>query len=254
MQASAFESAAEAGDVEPVQVFEDLLTSDVPEEAPAFVDVTVAEQVDEGTGEARVLLVGVDEGVFEHVEGPVDLFGLVGVVVEGVLEMGDAVGDVTGFVLSGEAEDAFFGFVVGDQFAEPEEGLDEAFAEDVEHRGHLGEVFGLDDLAESTAAALQEESAAVGEGALAEDVGVACFVHDLGHEEEAGFVVVGGDAGEPLAGHVAGDEFDFGEGSAELDHGALDVFGQVVHGVPGDVGGGGPLARDGFVVEQSGGF
>ena len=225
----------------------------MPEEPPALVDIAVAEQVDQRAGQAGVGLVGVDQRVLEHVEGPVDLFGLVGVVFEGVLEVGDAEGDVAGFVLRGKAEDALFGLVVSDQLAEAEERLDEAFAEDVEHRGHLGEVLGFEDLAQAAATALQQQAAAVGEGALAEDVGVARLVHHLRHQEESRLVVVGGDSGQPFAGHIAGDELDLGQRGAELGHRALDVLGQFVERVPGDVAGGGPLARDGFVVEQGGG-
>ena len=152
--------------------------------------------------------------------------------------------------LRAEAEDGLLGGVLAEQFAHAEEALHESFGLDVHHGGHLGEVTGLQQVADGVAGALQEEAAAVGEDALAEDLEVAGPVHDLGHEEEADLVVLWGETGEPLAGDVAGDEFDLGEEGTELAHGALDVVGEGTQCVPGDVGGGGPLPLDGLLVEH----
>ena len=90
------------------------------------------------------------------------LFGLVRVVLQRVLEVGDTEGDVARFVLRGQAENPLFSLVVGDQLAQTEERLDKALTEDVQHRGHLGEVFGFEDLAQTATAALQQQTAAVG--------------------------------------------------------------------------------------------
>ena len=115
--------------------------------------------------------------------------------------------------------------------------------------GHLGEVLGLDEVAQAEAGALLEEPTAVSEGALAEDIGVARLVHDLGHEEEADLELIAADGGEPLAGYVTGDELDLGEHGRDLAHGALVLVGEFLKGVPGNVARGGPLALDRFLVE-----
>ncbi len=79
---------------------------------------------------------------------------------------------------------------------------------------------------------------------------MAGLVHKLRHEEESGFEVLGAHERHPLAGHVASDEFDFGEHGAELAHGPLHLVGESLEGLPGDVPSGGPLPLGGFFVEH----
>ena len=156
---------------------------------------------------------------------------LLGLALERVLEVRDAERHVPRLVLRGQPEDPLLGLVVRDQLAQPEQRLHEALAEDVQHRGHLREVLGLQNLAQSTAAALHQQAAAVGQRALAEHVRVPRLVHHLRHQEQARLVMVSRDARQPLARHVGGDELDLGQRGAELRHRALNVLRQLVGSV-----------------------
>ena len=180
-----------------------------------------------------------------------DLFTAVGLDGCHVLHVHDAERDMTGFVLRAEAVDVLFGIVVRHQFAHAEEREDAAFAADVESRGHLREVARRIDVAtddaEDAAVALHEATA-VHEGALAEDIEVTGFVHDLRSEVHAGLVEIRRALGNPLAGDIAGDEFDLGDKGRELAFSALDLVRQGLNRLPGNVRGGRPLPCDSLFV------
>ena len=110
---------------------------------------------------------------------------------------------------------------------------------------------GLDDGPQQArrAAARQQEAAAVGQCPLAEDLGVAGLVHDLGAEEHLGFDEVVVQAPHPLGRQVGGDHLDLGQQRAQLADGVLEVRGQLGELAPGDVTGGGPLAGHRLLVE-----
>ena len=166
--------------------------------------------------------------------------------------MHHAEGHVARFVLRAKAVDVLFRVVVRHQFAHAEERQHRSFAADVQPRRHLREVArGVDvpaDHALHTAVA-PHQTATVGERALTEDVQVACLIHHLGDEVHARLVVVRCHLGDPLARHVARDELDLRDEGRELAFRPLDVIGQGLNRVPGDVSGGGPLARDRFFVQ-----
>ena len=122
----------------------------------------------------------------------------------------------------------------------------------MEHRCHLREI--VDRQQSNGAEPGRRHAAAIDEHPLAEDVEVTCLVHELCAEEELRFEVVGVDRLEKAARNVAGDELDLGEERAQRAHGLFDVVGLVADGVPGDVAGRGPLALQGFLVEQHRGF
>lgn len=248
-------AVAEAGDREPVDVFVDLPFAEeeeLLEPFVEFVDATTEEDAEcfEDGREGDIAGTAAGGIALGFVEVVMDFFAAFGFGIEDVFEVHDAEGEVARFVLGAHAEDALVGLGLADEFAHAEHRLDEAFGLDVHEDGHFGEVACFDEGAEAEAGALGEEAAAIGEGAFAEDVGVAGFVHDLGHEEEAGFEVLGGDEGHPLAGDVTGDEFDFGEHGGELAHCSFKLIGEGFEGVPGDVAGGAPLPLGGFFVEH----
>ena len=233
-----------------------LLFAHEHDEVVALVEVLDAAAGEDGEGFAGDRVGGeAGLGVLDalvDVEVVVEFFLAPGLGFDGVLGVGDAEGEVAALVLRGEAEHALFGLVLADQFAHAEERLDKALGEKVEDGGHLGEVVKGEQ--SDGAEAGGGEAAAVDEGALAEDVEVAGFVHQLGAQEELGLEEVGVDGFEEASGHIAGDELDLGEEGAERTHGALNVVGLVADGVPGDVAGAGPLALERLFVEQHGAF
>ena len=147
-----------------------------------------------------------------------------------------------------------FRVVVRHQFAHAEQREHASFATDVQPGRHLREVARRIDIAADDrlhAAVALHQAATVGESALAKHVKVARFVHDLRDEVHARFVIVGRYLRDPLAGHVPGDEFDFGDERCELAFCPLYLVGQRLDRRPGDIRGGGPLARDRFFVQLS---
>jgi hypothetical protein len=66
---------------------------------------------------------------------------------------------------------------------------------------------------------------------------VPCLVHDLAGEEQLRLVVLGADLWQPLPRHVAGDELDLGEKRAILAHRPLELLGQLLYFLPGDISG-----------------
>ena len=143
--------------------------------------------------------------------------------------------------------------VVGVEFAIAVEREGECAAQHVEHDYGFGPAAGaFEEHAVDLALVLKAESAAVGEGALAERLEVAGVVEHLGGEEQLDLVESVGELLLPAA-----DDIDFGAGvlgqlRAELAHCRLDIVGEGLDGVPGDVGGGRPAALDRLFVEVGG--
>ena len=86
------------------------------------------------------------------------------------------------------------------------------------------------------------QAAAVGQRALAEDLEVARLVHRLRAEEHLHLVEVLVHLPEPLGREVGGDHLDLGEERRDLALRALEVVGERLQLVPGDVARGAPLA------------
>ena len=203
----ALASVAKTDDFEAMHVLVDLALAHDHEFGEAFVHLFDAAASKDGEGFAgrrvrgEASLLALAEGAFLDVEVVVELFLAPGLGVHDVLEVRHAEGEVAALILGGEAEDLLLGVVLGDEFAHAEERLHEAFADEVEEGGHFREVIDAEEV--DGAEARIDHAAAVDEGALAEDVEVTAFVHDLGAEEELGFEVIRVDLLHEAAGEVA---------------------------------------------------
>ena len=201
----------------------------------------------------RVAVRRVAEELLRAVEVVVNLLAALGCMLQHVAEVHDAEADVARLVLGAEAEDGLLGLVLGDELAGAEHRLDETLGQHMHQRGHLGEVLGVEDVAQATRRALRlEEATAVDERALAEHIEVARLVHHLRDEVERDFIVVRADLLQPLAGRVASDELDLCKEGADLADRFLYDVRKRLHRLPGDVRRGAPLALDGLLVDQRG--
>src|SRR5439155_1072582 len=196
----ALAAVAEADDVEPVHVLVDLALPNREELHVALAELRLARAAAEQDGErlARLAAAGesrlrrTDAEVALHaVKVGVDLVAPLRLRVHHVLHVHDAERDVPTLVLRGEAEHALVDFGLREHLTHAEHGLDEALADEVERRCHLGEV--LRGKQPDGSWPRLEQADAVGQRALAEDVEVARFVHDLRREEERDLEVLAAD-------------------------------------------------------------
>ncbi len=119
-------------------------------------------------------------------------------------------------------------------------------------RGHLGEVPRQIDAADETRGGARHahEPTAVGKRPLSEHVHVTGFIHHLGEQHVAGLHVVGRRLRDPPGRNVPSDELHLVEKRAEQAFGLLDVVGQRLHRLPGNVRRGAPLSLLGLLVQE----
>ncbi len=162
-----------------------------------------------------------------------------------------AIGDMASLVLHAKAEDLLFDRRRGDELTSAEQGQDDAFTEQVHQRRAFVVALGVEDQLEEV---LDDglglaDAAAVGQSALAEDLGVTGLVHHLGAEKHLRLDEVVVDPPQPLRREVGGDHLDLGQHRAQLAHRVFDVGVQLGQFGPGDVARGAPLAAHTLFVE-----